>query len=220
MLRRAEFAPRVAALPAQRGWPTDEDEDGVAGPAGGAALRDTLGADSLQGRPLNAVAVDAVWVALSGGSSYLSPQVASRTHCGYAPRGCADCGYHFITMAIIAVAAMLNVGRRTSPPQELTRQLSRWRPAPDEVGGIRHIITGSTACGYRLHFVRLQAVLHVVAIACGLMLGKCHARTVHVRCTHHCQRHGSFGVQTLELFCSLSRQMDRQADRRVSAGHV
>ena len=86
LLRRTEFASRVAALPARRVWPADED--GV--PAGGVELRDALGASSLRSRPLNAVALDAVWVALSGGSSYLSPE-------------------------------------------ELDRQLTRWRPAPDEV---------------------------------------------------------------------------------------
>ena len=86
LLRRTEFASRVAALPARRVWPADED--GV--PAGGVELRDALGASSLRSRPLNAVAIDAVWVALSGGSSYLSPE-------------------------------------------ELDRQLTRWRPAPDEV---------------------------------------------------------------------------------------
>ena len=85
LLRRTEFASRVAALPARRVWPADED-----GPAGGVALRDALGASSLRSRPLNAVALDAVWVALSGGSSYLSPE-------------------------------------------ELDRQLTRWRPAVDEV---------------------------------------------------------------------------------------
>jgi hypothetical protein len=85
LLRRTEFASRVAALPARRVWPVDDD-----GPAGGVALRDALGASSLRSRPLNAVAIDAVWVALSGGSSYLSPE-------------------------------------------ELDRQLTRWRPAADEV---------------------------------------------------------------------------------------
>ena len=90
LLRRTEFASRVAALPARRVWPADED-----GPAGGVALRDALGASSLRSRPLNAVALDAVWVALSGGSSYLSPE-------------------------------------------ELDRQLTRWRPAADEVSKHHH----------------------------------------------------------------------------------
>ena len=73
LLRRVEFSDRIAKLPARRGWPTEADGS----PVGGAALRDELGA-SLARRPLNAVAIDAVWVALSGGSSYLSPEELDR----------------------------------------------------------------------------------------------------------------------------------------------
>lgn len=98
LLRRTEFASRVAALPARRVWPADED----GGPAGGVELRVALGASSLRSRPLNAVAIDAVWVALSGGSSYLSPE-------------------------------------------ELDRQLTRWRPAADEVRRATHRAPGWVA---------------------------------------------------------------------------
>ena len=93
--RRAASGLRCCAAPnlhrksrrwAQGGWPTDAD--GAA--AGGDALRDALGPSSLRGRPLRPEALDAVWVALSGGSSYLAPE-------------------------------------------ELDRQLERWKPADDVV---------------------------------------------------------------------------------------
>ena len=74
LLRRTEFASKIAALPARGGWPTDAD--GLA--AGGDALRDALGPSSLRGRPLRPEALDAVWVALSGGSSYLAPEELDR----------------------------------------------------------------------------------------------------------------------------------------------
>ena len=124
LLRRTEFASRVAALPARRVWPADED-----GPAGGVALRDALGASSLRSRPLNAVALDAVWVALSGGSSYLSPE-------------------------------------------ELDRQLTRWRPAADEVSKHHH--------PPRAMHVRVCQYLH---ISVHVLLTH-HAHTVHIPCTY------------------------------------
>ena len=124
LLRRTEFASRVAALPARRVWPADED-----GPAGGVALRDALGASSLRSRPLNAVALDAVWVALSGGSSYLSPE-------------------------------------------ELDRQLTRWRPAADEVSKHHH--------PPRAMHVRVCQYLH---ISMHVLLTH-HTHTVHIPCTY------------------------------------
>ena len=102
------------------------DEDG---PAGGVALRDALGASSLRSRPLNAVALDAVWVALSGGSSYLSPE-------------------------------------------ELDRQLTRWRPAADEVSKHHH--------PPRAMHVRVCQYLH---ISMHVLLTH-HTHTVHIPCTY------------------------------------
>ena len=74
LLRRAEWAGRISKLPASS-WPNEADDGS---PAGGAGLRDALGPSSLRKRPLSPVAIDAVWVALSGGSSYLSPEELDR----------------------------------------------------------------------------------------------------------------------------------------------
>ena len=143
LLRRAEFASRVAALPARRGWPADED-----GPAGGVALRDALGASSLRSRPLNAVALDAVWVALSGGSSYLSPE-------------------------------------------ELDRQLTRWRPAADEVSmhaygdpPLHHVVPPSTVhamCRVPSETAYAAYAVHIPHAHTVLIPHTHRARAVHVR---------------------------------------
>ena len=96
------------------------------GPAGGAELREALGgAGALRQRPLDSVAVDAVWVALSGGSSYVAPE-------------------------------------------ELDRQLARWRPAPAQVrlGQFeRALLQGrATIVGGYLELFGLQALVLAVLV--------------------------------------------------------
>ena len=81
LLRRTSFAATLERLPAPRRWPVGTGGEAV----GGEELRGRLGG-TLTERPLSPTAVDACWVALSGGNPYVSGE-------------------------------------------EVTRQLSRWRPA-------------------------------------------------------------------------------------------
>eukprot|EP00908_Phaeocystis_cordata_P023102 Transcript_5530.p2 GENE.Transcript_5530~~Transcript_5530.p2 ORF type:complete len:246 (-),score=73.31 Transcript_5530:18-755(-) len=122
LLRRADYVSRITSARSQ-GWPNDADGGG---PAGGAELREALGgAGALRRRPLDSVAVDAVWVALSGGSSYVAPE-------------------------------------------ELDRQLARWRPAPAQVrlGQFeRALLQGrATIVGGYLVLFGLQALVLAVLV--------------------------------------------------------
>uniref|UniRef100_A0A7S3B0D3 Uncharacterized protein n=1 Tax=Haptolina ericina TaxID=156174 RepID=A0A7S3B0D3_9EUKA len=72
LLRKADFPGALERLPTPR-WPVDAEGEAI----GGEALRQRL-AGGLASRPLSPVAIDACWVALSGGSPYLSQEELAR----------------------------------------------------------------------------------------------------------------------------------------------